>query len=157
MTRTVGLLVFPDFQILDATGPVAVFEIAARFVPGAYALQLVARDPGPVTSSSGVQVLAAPMTSAPLDTLVVAGGEGTRGPAICARTLDWVRSTAAQARRTASVCSGAYILAAERGDHDVGVRQPRQHLMWPSEVEVGDARIERDDDLQLGHAASKEI
>ncbi|MBS0490592.1 MULTISPECIES: GlxA family transcriptional regulator [unclassified Phenylobacterium] len=111
MTRTVGLLVFPDFQILDATGPVAVFEIAARFVPGAYALQLVARDPGPVTSSSGVQVLAAPMTSAPLDTLVVAGGEGTRGPAICARTLDWVRSAAAQARRTASVCSGAYILA----------------------------------------------
>lgn len=111
MTRTVGLLVFPDFQILDATGPVAVFEIASRFVPGAYALQLVARDPGPVTSSSGVQVLAAPMTSAPLDTLLVAGGEGARGPAICARTLDWVRSTAAQARRTASVCSGAYILA----------------------------------------------
>ena len=111
MTRMIGLLVFPDFQILDASGPIAVFEIAARFVPGAYALRVMARDPGPVASSSGVQMMAGPLDEAPLDTLLVAGGEGTRGPAICPLTLDWVRGASARSRRTASVCSGAYVLA----------------------------------------------
>ena len=27
----IGVLVFPDFQLLDAAGPISVFEIAARF------------------------------------------------------------------------------------------------------------------------------
>jgi transcriptional regulator GlxA family with amidase domain len=111
MTRAIGFLIFPDFQVLDATGPIAAFEIAARFVPGAYELQVMARDPGPVASSSGLQVIAAPLSEESLDTLVVVGGEGTRTPAICDRTLDWVRRASSQARRTASVCSGAYILA----------------------------------------------
>lgn len=109
--RALGVLIFPDFQILDVGGPIAAFEIAARFVPGAYDIRVVARDPGPVASSSGIQMMAAPLPDEPLDTLVVAGGEGTRSPAICPRTLDWVRKASSQARRTASVCSGAYILA----------------------------------------------
>ena len=31
----IGVLVFPDFQLLDAAGPISVFEIAARFADGA--------------------------------------------------------------------------------------------------------------------------
>ena len=27
----IGILVFPDFQLLDAAGPISVFEIAARY------------------------------------------------------------------------------------------------------------------------------
>ncbi|MGH6996708.1 MAG: GlxA family transcriptional regulator, partial [Phenylobacterium sp.] len=111
MPRTIGVLIFPDFQILDASGPIAAFEIAARLVPGAYDLRVMAREPGPVASSSGLQVMAAPLSDEPLDTLVISGGEGTRRPAICDRTLDWVRRTSGAARRTASVCSGAYVLA----------------------------------------------
>ncbi|HEX6860521.1 MAG TPA: GlxA family transcriptional regulator [Caulobacteraceae bacterium] len=108
--RTVGVLIFPDFQLLDAAGPIAAFEIAARYVPGAYAIRVLTRAPGLVASSSGASMHAEAFETAPnLDTLLVAGGEGTRGPAICPDTLAFVRG--AKTRRTASVCSGAYILA----------------------------------------------
>ena len=35
MPRAIGFLVYPGFQLLDATGPIAAFEIAGRFSPGA--------------------------------------------------------------------------------------------------------------------------
>ena len=113
MTRTIGFLVFPAFQLLDAAGPITAFEIAGRFVPGAYRLALLAREAGPVTASSGMAMYATAFADAPeLDTLIISGGEGTRTPAICEDTLAFVRASAATARRTASVCSGTYVLAA---------------------------------------------
>jgi transcriptional regulator GlxA family with amidase domain len=113
MTRDIGFLIFPQFQLLDAAGPIAAFEIAGRLVPGAYRLRVLARDPGAVASSSGVAMTAQAFADAPpLDTLIVSGGEGTRSPAICEATLAFARETFRTARRTASVCSGTYILAA---------------------------------------------
>jgi transcriptional regulator GlxA family with amidase domain len=47
----------------------------------------------------------------PIDTLLVAGGWGTREASVCADTLAFVRAAAKRARRVASVCSGAFILA----------------------------------------------
>lgn len=111
MTRKLGVLLFPDFQILDASGPIAAFEIASRYAPGAYELQIMATAPGPVPSSSGAVMLAGELCAEPLDTLLISGGEGTRPAAICEITKGWVRAASAAARRTASVCSGAYILA----------------------------------------------
>ena len=111
MTRKLGVLIYPDFQILDAAGPIAAFEIADRYVPGAYEIRVMAREPGPVASSSRAMMIAEPLASQSLDTLVVAGGEGSRSAALCARTAEWVAATSAGARRTASVCSGAYLLA----------------------------------------------
>jgi transcriptional regulator GlxA family with amidase domain len=46
------------------------------------------------------------------DTLLVMGGEGSRAPAADPATLALIRAVAANARRMASVCSGAYVLAA---------------------------------------------
>ena len=113
MTRDIGFLIFPQFQLLDAAGPISAFEIAGRYVPGAYRLHVLARDPGAVASSSGVSMTAEAFADAPpLDTLIVSGGEGTRGPAICEATLDFARHAFRAARRTASVCSGTYVLAA---------------------------------------------
>ena len=109
MTRKLGVLIYPDFQILDAAGPIAAFEIAARYVPGAYEIKIMAREPGPVASSSRAMIIAEPLSSEPLDTLIVSGGEGSRTAALCARTAEWI--AASGARRTASVCSGAYLLA----------------------------------------------
>ena len=109
MTRKLGVLIYPDFQILDAAGPIAAFEIAARYVPGAYEIKIMAREPGPVASSSRAMMIAEPLSSEPLDTLIVSGGEGSRTAALCARTAEWI--AASGARRTASVCSGAYLLA----------------------------------------------
>jgi transcriptional regulator GlxA family with amidase domain len=109
MTRKLGVLIYPDFQILDAAGPIAAFEIAARYVPGAYEIKVMAREPGPVASSSRAMMIAEPLSSEPLDTLIVSGGEGSRTAALCARTAEWIATSGA--RRTASVCSGAYLLA----------------------------------------------
>ena len=112
MPRTIGFLVYPDFQLLDATGPIAAFEIAARFSPGAYRLVFLSRDGGMIASSSGMAVATTALAAAPpLDTLLVAGGDGVRAPASCPITLAYVRDTAKTARRVASVCSGTYVLA----------------------------------------------
>ena len=113
MTHVIGVLIFPDFQILDAAGPIAAFEIAGRYVPGAYALRLIAAEPGMVRSSSSVALQAEGLDRQPVpDTLLVAGGEGVGGPSRDPRILDFVREVAGQARRVASVCSGTYVLAA---------------------------------------------
>jgi transcriptional regulator GlxA family with amidase domain len=115
--RSVGLLVFPRFQLLDAAGPISVFEAAGRIGGAPYRLRPIARAAGPVASSSGVAMVAEAFppisfSGEPLDTLVVAGGWGTREASACAETLDFVRAAASRARRVASVCSGAFVLAA---------------------------------------------
>src|SRR5712692_3905863 len=113
MPRTIGVLIFPDFQLLDAAGPITVFEAAGRETETpAYRLRVMAEVAGPVTSSSGVQLIAEPFIDDPLDTLIVAGGWGTRQASGCPETLAFVRAACGRARRIASVCSGAFILAA---------------------------------------------
>jgi transcriptional regulator GlxA family with amidase domain len=108
----IGLLIFPNFQLLDAAGPISVFEIAARFAGSDPAIRVMAVTPGPVRSSSGVEMLARGLRpSGAITTLIVAGGEGVRTAAACPKTLALVRSMAGRGVRVASVCSGAYVLA----------------------------------------------
>jgi transcriptional regulator GlxA family with amidase domain len=111
MPRRIALLIFPDFQLLDAAGPISAFEIAERYVPGSYELSVVATVAGPVASSSGVALTAEALPAGGFDTVMVVGGEGTRPAALGPALIAWVRQASAGARRTASVCSGAYILA----------------------------------------------
>ena len=115
MTRTLAFVIFPGFQLLDAAGPIAAFEIAGRYQPGAYRQVIMAPGPGGlVESSSGVSWRAEPLRPGPFDTLVVSGGDGTRDLARLGTLIDWLRVEAVRARRTASVCSGAYLLASAR-------------------------------------------
>ena len=109
----IGILIFPDFQLLDASGPISVFEIAGRYAGAAApAIRVLAATPGPVRSSSGVEMLARGLKpSHAISTLVVAGGRGVRAPATCEKTLAFVRRIAKRGIRVASVCSGAYVLA----------------------------------------------
>ena len=53
MTQSVGVIVFPGFQLLDVAGPVSALEMAERFRPGSYAVTLVAPGGGLVESSAG--------------------------------------------------------------------------------------------------------
>ncbi len=112
MTRAVGFLIFDGFQILDAAGPIAAFEIAAAHVPGAYRLSVLATRSGAIASSSGATLAAQAFAEAPeLDTLVVAGGLGTYEALKDAAILACLREAARACRRVASVCSGAFLLA----------------------------------------------
>lgn len=113
MSRAIGFLVYPGFQLLDATGPIAAFEIAGRFSPGAYSLHFLSLRGEPTPSSSGVTIQTTALADAPrLDTLLISGGDGVKVPATCPETLAFVRAAARDCRRVASVCSGTYVLAA---------------------------------------------
>ena len=108
----IGVLVFPGFQLLDAAGPISVFEIAARLAGKAASIKLIAVRPGPVRSSSGVEMLARRAGSASaFTTLIVAGGEGVQEAMTCKTTQALLRAAARRDIRLASVCSGAYLLA----------------------------------------------
>lgn len=109
MRREIAIVVFPGFQLLDAAGPVAVFEMAERFRPGSYAISVLASGGGVVPSSSGVCMVAAPLEKGRYDTVIVAGGnlaqveEGQLDIAALLGDDGW--------RRAAGVCSGAFFLA----------------------------------------------
>jgi transcriptional regulator GlxA family with amidase domain len=117
--RAIDVLVYPAVQLLDVTGPVQVFASANDVVAETgggrpYALRVVAQGGEGITSSSGVTLAAGPLTksSEGLDTLIVAGGQGVEAAAENPILVDWVRERAARARRVASICTGAFLLAA---------------------------------------------
>src|ERR1051325_5881852 len=70
MSRTIGVVIFPDFQILDATGPISAFDIARRATAQGYEVRLLADGGGLVESNAGVKLLADPLEERPFDTVV---------------------------------------------------------------------------------------
>jgi len=117
--REIEMLAFPAVQLLDVTGPLQVFATANDTVVQAggtppYRVRIVAKAGAPVTASAGLGVAADPLspTGAPLDTLIVAGGQGVDAAAADPMLVDWLRERAGEARRVASVCTGAFLLAA---------------------------------------------
>ena len=112
MPRTIGLFLYPDFQILDACGPITSFEIGGRMGGDAYRLILLSASGGPVRSSAGVEMTTiATQDAGMIDTLIVVGGNGSRDAMRDAAVLASLRDLAATVRRLCSVCSGAFLLA----------------------------------------------
>lgn len=111
--RSIGVVIFEDFQLLDAAGPIGAFEMPMRGMqPPPYSLQVIAPEAGRVRSSSGVVWMADAMPRQPkYDTVVIAGGIGTRTAMLDPKVQAFVRAAMKTARRVCSVCSGAYILA----------------------------------------------
>ncbi|SRR5450830_705297 len=114
--RKIGFLVFLDCSLLDFTGPLTAFDVANRLHddPGnkLYQLHVMSELGGILESASGTAVVTHPLDRSPFDTLIVAGGAGPREGVLSANLIDYTRHAAAQARRVASVCSGAFVLAA---------------------------------------------
>ncbi|WP_348749311.1 GlxA family transcriptional regulator [Pseudomonas rhodesiae] len=119
MTRTVHVLAFPNTQVLDVTGPLQVFASSndlarQRGLPLPYAVSVIAAQTEPVMTSAGLALVAEPLPAvdAPCDTLVIAGGWGVYNAADDPSLVAWVRDKARHTRRMASVCTGAFLLAA---------------------------------------------
>jgi len=118
-TRRVVLPLYPGVMLLDVAGPAEVFATASRLAaapgsPPPYDLRLVSAAGGPVPTELGVGLDSAAwskLEDQPVDTLLVPGGEGALAAAEDAGFLDWLRPKAMAARRVASVCLGAFILA----------------------------------------------
>jgi transcriptional regulator GlxA family with amidase domain len=140
-TRNVLVLAVDGCQSLDVLGPVEVFDYATVEVPGAYCVRVIApTDTGTVTASSGVQLGAAPLPEPPPghDTLVIAGGEGARAAVDDPELLDWIVRASRRARRTVSVCTGAYLLAAAGLLDD---RRATTHWAWCDDLAKSYAAI----------------
>jgi transcriptional regulator GlxA family with amidase domain len=112
------VLAYPSVQLLDVSGPVQVFASANDITTATgeappYAPLLVSVDGATVTASAGVALATAPLppSASPVDTLLAAGGQGVRTAAENPTLLRWLQARAAVARRTASVCTGAFLLA----------------------------------------------
>lgn len=112
MARDVIFFVYPGFVLLDLSGPLEAFWTAEGLRPGSYRPRVVSLAGGDVRSSTGLSVMTEAAVPGPVDTLLVVGDFTLPGQRIPDETIFYLRVASAEARRTASVCMGAFLLAA---------------------------------------------
>jgi transcriptional regulator GlxA family with amidase domain len=111
--RRVVIAAFPGVQTLDVTGPAEVLRAATKFHPPGYEVTIAAPEAGPLRTSTVTMVPDLPLSACgfPIDTLIVAGGTGTRRAEEDEDLIEWLRAAAERTRRVTSVCTGAFLLA----------------------------------------------
>jgi transcriptional regulator GlxA family with amidase domain len=107
--KTLGALLFPDFELLDLCGPLEMFG----HLKGVVDVVTVAERKGPVQSTQGPEIVAgfALDDCPPLDLLLVPGGFGTRGEVENERLIAWLAERVRSTEITTSVCTGSALLA----------------------------------------------
>ncbi len=107
------ILAHEGCQVLDVTGPAAVFGAANdRLAKPFYDVRIVSPEGGAVTMNLGVTLMSEKIGGQP-DTLLVAGGTtGLSAVMLREDVRQWLRQAAARAERYGSVCTGAFMLAA---------------------------------------------
>ena len=116
--KRVGILIFPDVEVLDFCGPFEVFSVtrlneeARREEPSPFEVLLVAERMDTVVATGGLKVVPDVTIDRcpPLDILVVPGGWGTRREIQNAPLLDWIRAHGRSVDLLTSVCTGAMLL-----------------------------------------------
>lgn len=115
--RRIEILTFDDSQLLDVTGPLQVFasaniEAMAAGLPQPYDVEAVAEN-STVRTNSGLVIATRSLAECPaeIDTLIAGGGFGVNKAMEHVPLIEWITTRARSARRVASVCSGAFLLA----------------------------------------------
>ncbi len=116
--KRVGILIFPNVEVLDFCGPYEVFSVVRlnedrrREEPSPFEVLLIAERDEPVGASGGLRVLpdATISTCPPLDVLVVPGGWGTRKEIDNRNLIRWIADRGRSAETLTSVCTGAMLL-----------------------------------------------
>ncbi|MGH6620022.1 MAG: GlxA family transcriptional regulator [Alphaproteobacteria bacterium] len=112
ITRHIAFFTYPGFVLLDLTGPLEAFAAAADIAPGGYRLSVMSLEGGEVESSARLKVMTQMAMADGIDTFVVVGDFGLASRTVSDETIGYIRAASAGARRTASVCMGAFLLAA---------------------------------------------
>jgi len=114
--RRVVVVGYDGLELLDVASVTSSLDLANRLgATPAYDISLATLSGGPVRCDSGLHVqaqFALPDVRGALDTLIVSGGLGHSTAAADPALLDQVRRLARRARRVASICTGATVLAA---------------------------------------------
>lgn len=108
--RTVSIVLFDGFELLDVFGPVELFSV----LPDEFDVVFLGPTTRPIASSQGVTVNATRTydDASPADIMLIPGGIGTRPLVSDNDFLDWLRQYASQCRLVTSVCTGSAVLAA---------------------------------------------
>ena len=116
--RKVGILVFPEVEVLDFCGPFEVFSVTRldeerrRLDPSPYEVLIIAENPGVVVATGRLKVIPDHVLEdcPPLDVLVVPGGWGTRREMKNDRLIAWIAERGQQVTTLTSVCTGSLLL-----------------------------------------------
>ncbi|NWA29686.1 GlxA family transcriptional regulator [Pseudomonas gingeri] len=112
--KTVAMVLFPDFLLLDMAGPMEVFSIANRYLApdDHYQLSMIGTEPGALRASNGVRVQAdvhIDQACEGYDLLLVPGGPGAyeqKHPQL----LAWLQGAVTRVTCYGSICTGAFVL-----------------------------------------------
>ncbi|MGB0507484.1 MAG: DJ-1/PfpI family protein [Pikeienuella sp.] len=106
--RTIGALIFPEFELLDLYGPLEMFGMFAD----EFQIRIVAETTGPIASSMGPRTAVDDLFGQQdYDILLIPGGRGTHRDVGNQTLLNWLTTAAAKAEITTSVCTGSALLA----------------------------------------------
>jgi transcriptional regulator GlxA family with amidase domain len=114
----VGILIFPEVEVLDFTGPFEVFSVTRlneerrREEPSPFEVKLVAEALAPIVAAGGLRVLPDYDLNdcPPLDVLVVPGGWGTRKEINNESLIGWIATRGKEVETLTSVCTGSMLL-----------------------------------------------
>jgi transcriptional regulator GlxA family with amidase domain len=112
-TRHLVVIAYDGVRLLDVAGPLEAFHSVP--VDGAYRVTVVSPTGGNVVTHTGTAidtVAAAEIAGEPIDTLLVPGALAWRASIDDEPVRELVRATAPRSRRVASICAGAFIVAA---------------------------------------------
>lgn len=112
MPKTIGIVLFPDFEDLDAIGPKEALTMMAKGSGGEWEVVLISEDGEPVSSYLGTRFIVDHSydTCPSLDVILVPGGLGTRTQMNNTKHIDFVQRQGSQASWVTSVCTGALVL-----------------------------------------------
>lgn len=114
--KTVGILLFNEVEVLDFAGPFEVFSLAAvpEMTDKPFVVKTVSEDGKAITARNGLKVCPDYHFSNHLffDIVIIPGGYGAEEKEINnENVITWIQKQHAQAECTASVCTGALLLA----------------------------------------------
>ncbi|HEY7977418.1 MAG TPA: GlxA family transcriptional regulator [Rhizomicrobium sp.] len=113
IARHVVFFIYPGFVLLDLSGPLEAFTLAEALAPNSYRISVISLGGGPIESSTCVKVSSLKVNEiGAIDTFVVVGDFALAHRPVTPEEIDFIRDAWARARRTASVCMGAFLLAA---------------------------------------------
>ena len=129
--QTVTVLLFEQFELLDALGPLHMFGL----LPEHYQLQIITTDGKHVTSAQGVSLQ--PMLSfndeISAGILIIPGGVGIRFATHNKDILKWLKKTAPQQHTVCSTSTGAALLANAGLLNNGKATTTQKHLDWVSQ------------------------
>ena len=112
MTKTFGILLFPEAEELDFVGPWEVFGNFATFFDKEWQVVSIAQTRDPVRCANGLTVVPDhTFDDCPaVDVLLIPGGQGTRREVDNERLIAFVQERAGECEWITSVCTGSFIL-----------------------------------------------